>query len=122
MSMSRFRLKGQKLRLTENDIERQVIDLLRWRGYYVIRQHVGLFKTPDGRCVQIGEAGLPDYAVIHSRHPGFLLEVKRPGGRTSPTQDRMLERLQIGYRLAVVVVSDVKVLSAWLDRHEKGSK
>ena len=40
----KFRLKHP--RLSENDVERACLDLLRLRGYWVIRQQSGLFKTP----------------------------------------------------------------------------
>jgi hypothetical protein len=42
----KFRL--QHPRLSENDVERACLDLLRLRGYWPIRLHAGRFKTPDG--------------------------------------------------------------------------
>ena len=117
--MRGFRLKRQKIQLSENDIEKQCLDLLRWRGYYVIRIHSGLFKTCDDKFITMAEKGTPDYAVIHSHFPGFLLEVKRPGAKASDDQVKQHLRLRLGYRLHIITISDVKVLSTWLDQHER---
>lgn len=115
-----FRLKPQKLKVSENDVESACIDVLRFRGYWVIRQHSGLFKTPDGkRWIRIGEAGIPDYAAIHTRYPGFLLEVKRPGQDLDPAQKEKVAELRLGYRLAVAVVDSAALLVVWLNAHEK---
>jgi hypothetical protein len=44
--MSKPRKFRKHPRLSENDVERACLDLLRLRGYWVIRQQSGLFKTP----------------------------------------------------------------------------
>ena len=93
------------------------------RGYWVQRQQSGLFKTPDGRWIRIGTPGLPDYAALHEFYPGFLLEVKRPGGAgLSEYQVRKINEIELGYRLTVVVVDDVKALNRWLGEHERKAK
>ena len=76
--MSRFRLTSPpKPKLSENDVERACLDVLRYRGYRPVRVPAGKYRTPDGqRWVQIGEPGMPDYVIQQ-----FFLEVKRPGGR-----------------------------------------
>lgn len=112
-----FRLIPQKL--VENDIEKACIDLLHVRGYYVLRLHSGLFKTPDGRWVRIGEPGLPDYCALHVHYPGFLLEVKRPRGKPKPHQERKIRELRLGYRLAVVAADSARVLAEFLAMHER---
>ena len=106
-------------RLSENDVERACIDLLRYRGYYVMRQQSGLFKTPDGRWVRIGTPGIPDYAALHARWPGFLMEVKRPGGELSPEQHSKVTEIAMGYRVAIAVVESVDALAQWLAAHER---
>lgn len=113
-----FRLTSPIPRLRENDVERACIDLLRYRGYWVIRQHVGRFQAPAGGWVTIGEVGLPDYATVHARYPGFLLEIKRPGGNLTPGQQRKISELKQGYQLAIAAVDTVESLAAWLDSHE----
>jgi hypothetical protein len=119
MSKAPFRLKPPpKPRLSENEIERSCLDILRLRGYLVLRQQSGLFKTPDGRWIRLGEKGIPDYAAVHRLHPGFLLEVKRPGGQLSPDQAAKIQELRLGYRIAACVVDSAAALSEWLNEHE----
>jgi hypothetical protein len=109
-------------RLSENDVERAVVDVLRLRGYFVVRLHAGTFRSVDGgRWIKGVERGTPDYATVHARHPGFLLEVKRPGEWLSPEQEQKHEELRIGFRLAIGTVDSVESLVAWLDQHEKAN-
>jgi hypothetical protein len=105
-------------RLKENDVERACCDFLRLRGYWVIRQQSGLFKTADGRWIRVGEPGVPDYAALHAVYPGFMLEIKRPGGTLSPDQIQKIAELRMGYRLAIAVIDKVEDLLTWLDVHE----
>ena len=115
-----FRLTPQKIKLSENDVESGCIDVLHLRGYWVNRQHSALLKTPDGkRWIRVGEPGLPDYAVMHTLYPGFLLEVKRPGKDLDPQQVQKVAELRLGYRLAVAVVDSAALLVSWLNAHEK---
>jgi len=114
----RFRLKSPKLlQLSENDVRRACLDVLRYRGWWPIRQHVGLFKTVDKRWIRIGENGDPDYAVM--RAPGFFVEYKRPGGVLSDDQIARIQDLKQFYGLETVVVESVEELIEWLDRHER---
>jgi hypothetical protein len=119
--LKRFRLTPPRPpRLNENDVERACVDVLRYRGYYVIRLHAGRFKTADGRRWITGvDKGTPDYATVHERFPGFLLEVKRTGASPTPEQTNKHRELWIGYRLAIVSVDDVAALVLWLDQHER---
>jgi hypothetical protein len=113
-----FRLRPP-LALSENDVERACLDLLRVRGYWAARQHVGAFRTPGGDWVRIGEKGVPDYLVLHGRYRGFLMEVKRQsGGVLSPEQAFKIQQLTLGYRLRVAVVTSSKELADWLQDHE----
>ena len=118
--MKRFRLRSP--RATENDIEAGCLALLRLRGWYPIRLPSGLFKTPDGRWMRIGEPGLPDYAALHEQHPGILLEVKRPGGKLALDQIEFIDEVRMGYRLAVGVVDSTESLAAFLDNQERVNK
>ena len=113
--MSRFRLTSPRLKLVENDVERACIDLLRLKGYYVVRLQSGLLKTPDGRWIRVGEPGLPDYVCVKS---DFFLEVKRPKGKLSDAQiEKIFELEACGFRVATI--DSVERLAEWLDAHEK---
>jgi hypothetical protein len=113
-----FRLKAPPP-LSENDVERACLDLLRVRGYWVKRQHVIRCKTQDGRWITIGEKGDPDYVALHGKYPGFHLEVKRPGGGLSADQRFKIQQLTLGYRLRVAVVASSRELAEWLTGHER---
>lgn len=118
-----FRLKPPRLRLSENDVESACLDLLRLRGYWVARLHAGMFKSADGvRWIKGVDKGTPDYALLHRQHPGFLLEVKRPGEKPKPVQDYKHSEIRMGYRLAIGVVDSVEGLAVWLDEHERNAR
>jgi hypothetical protein len=110
-----FRLRAP-LPVKENDVENACLDLLRLKGYWVTRLHVGRFKTVDGRWLTIGEKGLPDWIALHARLPGFLLEVKRPKGELSVDQQMKIQQLRLGYRMAVAVVDSARALACWLEQ------
>lgn len=113
--MSRFRLTAPRVKLVENDVERACIDVLRLKGYYVVRLQSGLLKTPDGRWIRVGEPGLPDYCAIKR---DFFLEVKAPGRKLSPAQvNKIFELEACNFRVATV--DSVERLAEWLDAHEK---
>src|SRR5262245_14588478 len=115
--MSRFRLTSPRVKLVENDVEKACIDLLRLRGYYVVRLQSGRFKTVDGRWVTIGEPGLPDYACLKR---DFFLECKAPKKQPSAAQIEKAFELEAGYRIAVATVDSVEHLARWLHAHENG--
>lgn len=108
------------LRLKEEDVILQCLDLLWHKGYYPIRLPVGKFRRlDDDRKVWVGQKGLPDYVVLHERYGGFLLEFKRPGGKLRPSQQKFIWEVRQAYHLRVAVVDSVALLQAWLEDHEK---
>lgn len=113
----RFQLKPPGLHISENDVRKACLDILRLRQWWPIRQHVGRFKTIDQRYIVIGETGDPDYVVV--KPPGFFLETKRPGGELSPEQIKRISDLKTFYGLDTVVVESVEQLIEWLDRHRR---
>jgi hypothetical protein len=116
--MKRFRL--QPPRASENDIERGCLALLQLRGYFPIRIHTGTFKSADGRrWIKGADKSTPDYAAVHERFPGFLLEVKRTGEQPTPEQIQKHSELRMGYRLAVGTVDSTESLARWLAEHER---
>jgi hypothetical protein len=109
--------------LCENDVERACLDLLALRGYWVGRNHCGTFKSADGRrWIKGAPKGTPDYTTVHEHFPGFLLEVKRPGGDVSPEQKTKITEIRLGYRLAIAVVDTVEALAVWLEQHEAAKR
>jgi len=113
--VSQFRLTSPHVKLTEKDVVKQCMDLLRLRGYYVVRLPAGDYRAlDDDRRITI-PAGLPDYVCL--KHD-FFLETKRPGGKLRPAQVKKHIELQAN-RIAVCTADSVEYLSQWLDTHEK---
>lgn len=108
-----------KPNITEKLVIRDCLDVLNTRGYKAWRIHVMRVRTVDGRWLQLGDRGDPDYVVIHARYPGFLMEVKRPGGPLRPGQAFRHQQLRVGWRLAVAVVDSVDALATFLKEHER---
>ena len=107
---SRFRLTGPKLKLSENDVERACLDVLRYRRLFPLRQNSGRFKTADGRWITIGVPGIPDYVI-----PKFFVEVKRPGGILSDVQRAKIYELDRWWDLKTIVVESVEDLIECLE-------
>ena len=125
--MARFRLTSEKIRLSENDVERACLDLLRWKHYQPQRILAGKYLHADRAVVElcrqhgvplrwatIAEPGFPDYVI-----PAWCMEVKRPGGKLSPEQELKIMDLERTWNLPVAVVSSVDELVEWLARHEE---
>ena len=108
--------------LSENDVERQCLAICARRNYWQAKLHAGRFQTVDGRWITGVPKGTPDYTVQHAYYPGFLLEVKRPGAKTSPDQDCRRFEIVAQYHLAVCVVDNDWKFVEWLDRHERAAR
>ena len=126
-----WRLTSQKIKLTENHVEQACLDLLQHHHYWPVRQHAGRLIAPDEcvlrvlretstpyRWITVGATGLPDWALIHPERPGFLMEVKRPGGKLNRQQEAKHLELKL-WPLEIVVIDGVEELLAWLNEHEK---
>ena len=108
-----FRLTSPIVKLSENDVEKQCLDLLRLLGFNPIRLHAGTFKSLDGKRHLKGvEKGTPDYCV-----PLFYVETKRPGEKPTPEQTQKIEELQLIWKLPSAVVSSPEELQLWLEQH-----
>lgn len=122
-----FRLTGDKIRLTENDVEAACVDLLRAHRHYPLRQQSGRFIAADRevvralqnagvrfRWVTVGEPGIPDYVI-----PRWFVEVKAPGGEVSQVQRQKISTLAEYWGLTTAITDSVDELAAWLARQEK---
>jgi hypothetical protein len=103
---------------SENDVEAGCLTILEFHKYYVQRVPCGTFLTLDGRYQKGAPKGTPDYACMHAHYRNFLLEVKRPGGRLSPDQEKRIEFIRLHYELPIVVVKSVDELCDFLAKHE----
>jgi hypothetical protein len=90
---SSFRLRPPKFELSENDVERQINDYLRWHGWRLHRLHVGKARFPSGHWVEFYPQGTADWMATRGRQGAVLYyEVKRPGEKPSADQVVFLEQ------------------------------
>lgn len=117
----RFRLTAPKLKLSENDVEKAVVQLLRYRRLYPLRLQSGVLVSPERLCAEcrrtvsrlrVGEPGIPDYCV-----PRFFVETKAPGKKLSPIQQQKITELRDFWDLETAVVDDLDELLRWLAQH-----
>lgn len=125
--MKGFRLTSQKIQLSESDVAKACVELLRWKHYQPQRIPAGRYIMPDRAVIElcqkhgvelrwqtIAEPGFPDYII-----PAWLMEVKRPGGKLSPEQELKIMDLERTWGLPVAVVESVDQLIEWLARYEE---
>jgi hypothetical protein len=117
-----FRLTPERTDVSEADVIRNCVAILRKRGYWVQRNPVGMFKTLAGKPVEFGPVGIPDYTAIHRSYPAFFIEFKRPGKKLREDQRTRFSQVQLFYRLAAVMVDSAEELVAFLDGHERRAK
>lgn len=119
-----FRLTAPVFKLSENDVERAVMDLLRWNHVYPVRLQSGKFLHADRAVIEacrkarvsirwatVGEPGLPDYCI-----PELFIETKRPGGKLSEVQEAKIIELRDHWHLETLVIADVDELARWLEK------
>lgn len=88
-----FRLTVPKLKLTENDVERQINDYLRLRGWRLTRLHCGKARFPGGQWVELHAAGTADWLATRGRPQAAMYwEAKAPGEQPSAAQLAFLEQ------------------------------
>ena len=118
-----FKLTAPKLHVTEKHVAGACLELLQYRGYFPVRLQSGYWKSLDGKRVRrMGFPGLPDYVAAHETYPAVFLETKAPKGKLSGAQEQTIWGMRSAFRLAVVAVSDVGALDAWLDEHEAAAR
>ena len=110
----KFRLTSSKLKLTENDVEKACLDVLRAHGFYPLWQQSGKFWTLDKkRVITVGEPGIPDYVI-----PWGFVEVKAPNRDVSEVQRQKIWTLEQHWGLETAVVQSVDQLLEWLAQQQ----
>ena len=109
---------SEPLPLKEADVVRQCTDYLRYRGWWVQRNPVGLYKAMSGGMAEFGPPGIPDYTAIHALYPAFFLEFKAPKKKLRTTQVIMFRHIQEQFGLTVVKIDNLEEMIEWLGKHE----
>lgn len=99
--------------ISERDVQRAIVDLLRWRGWMVR-------ELSQPRMVSGDIVGVPDVIAFHSGHT-LLIECKRPGGRLRDSQKRFIEEIDphLDTTLQHMVASDIDEFQKVLLYHEQ---
>jgi hypothetical protein len=97
---------------TEHQIQTQVVNFLRYKGYYVQRMNSGKIPIGEGRSrrlVSMSRAGTPDVMAFKASRwivdPGgeyqqpeqiqlLFVEVKTPGNKPTPLQTEVMKELE----------------------------
>jgi len=100
--------------LSENAVEQQITEFLRWRGWYPVRMHVGAFvpyakameametgKLGPRDVISMNAEGVADWLVIHANYPPIWIEVKRRGKRPTAAQMKFLRERRLMKQFAV---------------------
>lgn len=98
--------------MLERDVDRRVCDHAKKHKLLCIK------LTMLGRY---GIAGLPDRLFIGKGPVIFFIEMKKPGGRTTPLQDARIKQLR-GFGFAVAVVDNVTDGRAFIDSMMRGRR
>ena len=84
---------------SEKEIQTQIVDYLKSRGFFVIRNYMGPIHYHGAKVRPNPNAGMPDLTVIKNGRTYFI-EVKKPKGKVSNKQK---EWHQKAYKAGVVV-------------------
>lgn len=90
----------------ETALQNEIMEALCQNGNMVFRRNTGLYYTRDGRPVQIGKQGQADLSG-HRFKDGraFYIEIKVPGERPRPDQQKFLDAMRRTGALAGVAHS-----------------
>jgi hypothetical protein len=110
---------------TEHQLQTQIINFLRYKGYYVQRMNSGKIPIGEGRSrrlISMSRAGTPDVMafkpsliITRSRNwPVDLLfiEVKTPGNKATPLQTEVMKELEAHGARCIVAHSIEEVEAA----------
>lgn len=126
---SRPRVRRPKEEMPENILESQLLGFLKVRGWVLIRQQPGLWipyhvfqkKEAVARPIRMHEKGAADWLAIRiSAVTGhcdlFFLEVKAPGRKPEPDQEKWLrDRRAVGF--LADFFDSLETFTFWYRRH-----
>jgi penicillin-binding protein-related factor A (putative recombinase) len=85
-------MKRPKRKISEHDVQGQILGYLKHRVKFVRRQNVGAAKL-KGYWVRFAKKGDPDIYCIYRGH--FIgIEVKKPGEKQSADQIKAMEEIR----------------------------
>lgn len=82
-----------KIKVSEHEIQNQILEYLRLKGYYCMRLNSGRYAV-GGRYIAGQEAGTPDIMAFKKFYPILFAEVKKPGKKPTDLQKAKMEELR----------------------------
>ena len=106
--------------LSENDIQKQILDYLTLKNIFHWRQNTGGmvkdYETKSGEkkkyFVKFGKAGISDILGCH-RGKMFAVEVKRPGGKATDNQKEFQRDLVRAGGIGIICWSFKEFVEDW---------
>lgn len=89
----------------EKQIQRAVLDFLRYKRIFCWKQHNAGIQKANGRYIPAGMVGVSDIMGVMPDGRFLAVEIKRPGGKVSPSQQIFLDNVRRNRGLAWVVQS-----------------
>jgi hypothetical protein len=99
------------MQLTESQIQKQCLDLLRHNGYFAWRNHVQSVKMTGARAPNPAKGSSDIFAIKQSLF--YAIEVKTPTGKVSSDQYTWLRKAS-QYGAIAMVVRSVEELQGFL--------
>lgn len=109
--MSRFDFGQTNEKLSEKQIQSQIINYLNWNGFTVWRQNTGAMEQEykgTKRLVRFGKVGMADIIGLRKKDGKFIaVECKRPTSKNTLTQQQamFLETIKISGGIAFMATS-----------------
>lgn len=104
--------------MTEQDIQNSIRLKLSEMGFYVERTNVGKVKLSDGRWFDCGPPKGSTDLKAYKDGKAYFLEVKVPGGKVRPEQEKFIEQMNTRYGCKAGIVHSVEeAISLVSDRY-----
>ena len=89
--------------MLEQDIQKQILNWLRWKGIPCYKHQNAGIRKPDGSYIPTHTRGVSDIIGCLPKTGRFLaIEVKRPGGKPTPEQQQFIDTINAAGGLAFV--------------------
>jgi len=98
------------IKLTEHEIQNEIIKLLKIKGIFGVRLNSGMFKSGQRfiRCYTLPDGtskGMPDIMCLTKTGGIFFIECKAAHGKLSPEQSAFIEIMN-NYNIKVIVANN----------------
>lgn len=90
--------------MKESDIQKQILDYLRYKGYLAFKHHSTGFTVRGGKVMafKYGMKGIADIVGCTKNGIFFAIEVKKPKKKASPDQIKFLEKVNDSNAISIL--------------------